>query len=126
MQQEAPGPHPPAVRGLDRPLPTWEEQLLCVGSTFQVAATNGRDPARRVNIQVSTGGTLLGHATRYWCVVQLTHLVIHASRYAPWYAQPWHAGTGSLAEGYEACQPPCTLPTGASFQRASSCYAACV
>eukprot|EP00877_Chromochloris_zofingiensis_P010019 jgi/Chrzof1/5270/Cz15g20060.t1 len=31
------------------PLPTWEEQGLCIGSTFAVAATNGIDPARRVN-----------------------------------------------------------------------------
>jgi hypothetical protein len=47
------------VVGLDRPLPTWEEQLLCVGSTFQVAATNGRDPARRVNIQVRASSALV-------------------------------------------------------------------
>jgi hypothetical protein len=29
-------------------LPSWEEQGLCIGSTFALAATNGRDPARRV------------------------------------------------------------------------------
>lgn len=30
------------------PLPTWQEQGLCIGSTFWVAATNGIDPARRL------------------------------------------------------------------------------
>lgn len=30
-------------------LPTWEEQGLCIGASFLVAATNGHDPSRRVN-----------------------------------------------------------------------------
>jgi hypothetical protein len=33
-----------------QPFPSWEEQGLVVGATFAVAATNGRDPARRINI----------------------------------------------------------------------------
>jgi len=37
-----------------QPLPTWEEQTLCIGSTFSVAATNGKDPARRVLARVWT------------------------------------------------------------------------
>lgn len=32
-------------------MPTWEEQKLCIGSSFQLAATNGHDPARRINIE---------------------------------------------------------------------------
>ena len=32
-------------------MPTWEEQKLCIGASFILAATNGHDPARRVNIE---------------------------------------------------------------------------
>ena len=32
-------------------MPTWEEQKLCIGASFFLAATNGHDPARRVNIE---------------------------------------------------------------------------
>jgi len=32
-------------------MPTWEEQKLCIGSSFHLAATNGNDPARRINIE---------------------------------------------------------------------------
>ncbi|KAK9815897.1 hypothetical protein WJX72_011570 [[Myrmecia] bisecta] len=32
------------------PLPTWQEQGLCVASTFVIAATNGFDPKRRINV----------------------------------------------------------------------------
>ena len=32
-------------------MPTWEEQGICIGSSFQLAATNGHDPARRINIE---------------------------------------------------------------------------
>lgn len=38
------------VLKLHAPLPTWQEQGLCMGSTFWVAATNGVDPARRIKI----------------------------------------------------------------------------
>eukprot|EP00775_Hariotina_reticulata_P007442 gene7442-7652_t len=38
--------HPNVIQ----PFPSWEEQGLVVGATFAVAATNGRDPARRINI----------------------------------------------------------------------------
>ncbi|KXZ50490.1 hypothetical protein GPECTOR_16g665 [Gonium pectorale] len=33
------------------PMPTWEEQSLCIGATFSVAATNGMDATRRVSIE---------------------------------------------------------------------------
>ncbi|KAK9802997.1 hypothetical protein WJX73_007585 [Symbiochloris irregularis] len=33
-----------------QPMPSQEEQGLCLGSTFWVAATNGVDPARRLKI----------------------------------------------------------------------------
>lgn len=33
-----------------QPLPSFEEQGLCIGATFSLAATNGRDPDRRINI----------------------------------------------------------------------------
>ncbi|GLC35128.1 hypothetical protein PLESTF_001525900 [Pleodorina starrii] len=36
---------------LVRPMPTWEEQSLCIGATFSVAATNGMDDTRRVSIE---------------------------------------------------------------------------
>ncbi|GBF94704.1 D-tagatose-1,6-bisphosphate aldolase subunit [Raphidocelis subcapitata] len=36
-------------RGRQQPMPTWEEQTLCIGASFAVSATNGRDPTRRVN-----------------------------------------------------------------------------
>jgi hypothetical protein len=39
---------PPA---LEYRMPTWEEQKLCVGASFVVAATNSHDPARRVNLE---------------------------------------------------------------------------
>jgi hypothetical protein len=39
----------PAVPKLKQPLPTWEEQSICIGASFTVAATNGLDPSRRVN-----------------------------------------------------------------------------
>ncbi len=32
-------------------MPTWEEQQLCIGATFRVAATNGADASRRVAIE---------------------------------------------------------------------------
>ena len=32
------------------PLPSLEEQGLCLGATFLVAASNGRDPGRRVSV----------------------------------------------------------------------------
>jgi hypothetical protein len=32
------------------PMPTPAESLLCIGSSFVVAATNGRDPSRRISI----------------------------------------------------------------------------
>jgi hypothetical protein len=31
-------------------LPTVEEQGICIGQTFLVAASNGRDPSRRVHV----------------------------------------------------------------------------
>lgn len=31
-------------------MPTFEEQGLCIGATFTLAATNGRDFDRRINI----------------------------------------------------------------------------
>ncbi|GIL96208.1 hypothetical protein Vretimale_2078 [Volvox reticuliferus] len=34
-----------------RPMPTWEEQSLCIGATFSVAATNGTDGTRRISIE---------------------------------------------------------------------------
>lgn len=33
-----------------QPMPTFEEQGLCIGATFTLAATNGRDFDRRINI----------------------------------------------------------------------------
>ena len=33
-----------------QPLPTWQEQGLCVAATFWVAATNGTNPARRLQV----------------------------------------------------------------------------
>uniref|UniRef100_A0A7S1SJ80 DUF7811 domain-containing protein n=1 Tax=Tetraselmis chuii TaxID=63592 RepID=A0A7S1SJ80_9CHLO len=35
-------------RATHDPLPTWQEQGLCIASTFSLAATNGRDLSRRV------------------------------------------------------------------------------
>ena len=32
------------------PLPTWQEQGLCIGNTFRVTATNGLDIYRRINL----------------------------------------------------------------------------
>ena len=32
------------------PLPTWQEQGLCIGNTFWVTATNGLDIYRRLNL----------------------------------------------------------------------------
>lgn len=32
------------------PLPTWQEQGLCIGNTFRVTATNGLDIYRRLNL----------------------------------------------------------------------------
>ena len=32
------------------PLPTWQEQGLCIGNTFWVTATNGLDICRRLNL----------------------------------------------------------------------------
>ena len=34
--------------GLKEPLPSLEEQGICVASTFRLAATNGRDLSRRI------------------------------------------------------------------------------
>eukprot|EP01024_Parvocaulis_polyphysoides_P007729 TRINITY_DN12279_c0_g1_i1.p1 TRINITY_DN12279_c0_g1~~TRINITY_DN12279_c0_g1_i1.p1 ORF type:complete len:204 (-),score=4.89 TRINITY_DN12279_c0_g1_i1:149-760(-) len=31
-------------------LPTLDEQGLCIGATFQLSATNGKDPARRIQV----------------------------------------------------------------------------
>ncbi|MEW5297047.1 MAG: hypothetical protein WDW36_000281 [Sanguina aurantia] len=45
-QLSKPQQHP---RKLVQPMPTWEEQGLCVGASFNVAATNGCDPMRRVS-----------------------------------------------------------------------------
>ncbi|GFR45123.1 hypothetical protein Agub_g6503 [Astrephomene gubernaculifera] len=36
---------------LVQPMPTWDQQQLCIGSSFTVAATNGADVTRRVNIE---------------------------------------------------------------------------
>ncbi|WIA43858.1 hypothetical protein OEZ86_010273 [Tetradesmus obliquus] len=36
-------------RSKQQPMPSWEEQRLCIGQTFEVAAWNARDPNRRVN-----------------------------------------------------------------------------
>mmetsp|Transcript_4085 Transcript_4085/g.10328 ORF Transcript_4085/g.10328 Transcript_4085/m.10328 type:complete len:232 (+) Transcript_4085:198-893(+) len=47
----APGSRPapaPRRRVAQDPLPTWQEQGLCIASTFCLAATNGRDLSRRV------------------------------------------------------------------------------
>ncbi|PNH06762.1 hypothetical protein TSOC_006843, partial [Tetrabaena socialis] len=33
------------------PMPTWEEQSIVVGASFQVAATNGQDCTRRISIE---------------------------------------------------------------------------
>jgi len=38
-------------RSMIKPMPTWEEQKLCIGASFLVAATNGYDPARRINVE---------------------------------------------------------------------------
>ncbi|KAI8472807.1 MAG: hypothetical protein J3K34DRAFT_457670 [Monoraphidium minutum] len=32
-----------------QPMPSWDEQTLCIGASFAVSATNGRDPTRRVH-----------------------------------------------------------------------------
>ncbi|KAG2498595.1 hypothetical protein HYH03_003346 [Edaphochlamys debaryana] len=32
-------------------MPTWDQQQLCIGATFSVAATNGQDATRRVSIE---------------------------------------------------------------------------
>lgn len=32
------------------PLPTWEQQGLCIGNVFRIAATNGCDLGRRINV----------------------------------------------------------------------------
>lgn len=34
----------------NNPLPTWQEQGLCIGNTFWVTATNGHDLYRRLNL----------------------------------------------------------------------------
>ncbi|KAG2446959.1 hypothetical protein HYH02_008113 [Chlamydomonas schloesseri] len=41
----------PQHKKLVAPMPTWEEQSLCIGATFSVAATNGMEPGRRVSIE---------------------------------------------------------------------------
>lgn len=41
----------PQHKQLVAPMPTWEEQQLCIGATFRVAATNGADASRRVAIE---------------------------------------------------------------------------
>lgn len=33
------------------PMPSWEEQGLCIGASFHLAATNGFNPTRRVNLE---------------------------------------------------------------------------
>ncbi|KIZ06095.1 hypothetical protein MNEG_1863 [Monoraphidium neglectum] len=42
------GPHRPR-RVRQQPMPSWDEQTLCIGASFAVSATNGRDPTRRVH-----------------------------------------------------------------------------
>ena len=45
-------------------MPSWEEQKLCIGASFVLAATNGHDPTRRINMegfcQVRVGGDEAG------------------------------------------------------------------
>ena len=33
------------------PMPTWDEQKICLGASFYLAATNGFDPTRRINLE---------------------------------------------------------------------------
>ncbi|KAG1654649.1 hypothetical protein FOA52_010277 [Chlamydomonas sp. UWO 241] len=33
------------------PMPTWDEQKLCIGASFVLAATNGHNPSRRINME---------------------------------------------------------------------------
>jgi hypothetical protein len=40
----------PVQPGLIQPMPSVSEQGLCIGATFALAATNGRDFDRRINI----------------------------------------------------------------------------
>jgi hypothetical protein len=40
----------PKAPKLIQPLPSFEEQGLCIGATFALAATNGKDFERRINI----------------------------------------------------------------------------
>lgn len=46
MQQR----QPLRLRTVQQQLPTWDEQGICVGQTFMVAANNGRDLSRRVQV----------------------------------------------------------------------------
>ena len=48
------------------PLPTWQEQGLCIGNTFWVTATNGLDICRRLK--------LMGYCR---CTEQLSDVVEH-------------------------------------------------
>lgn len=40
----------PKAHKIVQPMPSFEEQGLCIGATFSLAATNGRDFDRRINI----------------------------------------------------------------------------